>query len=170
MGADSTFAVRRGCLLFRLAEQTYALPGECVEEIVPMAELSSAPGAPSFLSGFLEVAGRLVAVISLRRLWKLPDRARELYTPIVILKSSPRAWAIEVDAVTQIVEMHGHDLVPIADGCSLNDCAVAIARVEGSSVVLLSPDRILLEQEQKGVAELSELVRQRLAEMELVTA
>lgn len=77
MGAD-VFSVRGRYLIFLLADRMYAVPVEAVQEIVPMAELAQTAGAPSFLAGFLDFGGELIAVVSLRRLFKLPDRPREL--------------------------------------------------------------------------------------------
>ncbi|MEX2309748.1 MAG: chemotaxis protein CheW [Pirellulales bacterium] len=170
MGADSISPVRGRYLIFQLADRTYAVPIRCVEEIVPIAELSSVPGAPSFLAGLLDIGGQLVAVISLRRLLGMPDHECELYTPLVILKAKAQKIALEIDGVSRIAGIDDENLVPLAEGCSLNDCASAVARLDGQVVVVLSPERILLEQEQKRVAELTELARQRLAEIEAVTA
>jgi len=170
MGADSISPLRGRYLIFHLADRAYAVPTRCVEEIVPMAELCPVPGAPAFLSGFLDLGGQLVAVISLRRLLGMPDRERELYTPLVILKASPEQIALEIDGVSRIVDVGGDDLIPVTEGCSLNNCASAVVRLDGQVVVLLSPERLLLEQERRRVAELAELARQRLAEVEAVTA
>jgi purine-binding chemotaxis protein CheW len=127
------------------------------------------PSAPSFLSGFFDVGGQLVAVISLRRLWGMPDCEWELYSPLVILKATPQQIALEIDGITRIVDIDDDELVPVTDGCSLNDCASAVARLDDQAVVLLSPERILLEQEQRRVAELAGMARQRVAEVETVT-
>ena len=170
MGADSTSPLRGRYLIFHLADRAYAVSTRRVEEIVPMAELTPVPGAPAFLSGFLDVGGQLVAVISLRSLLGMPDRERELYTPLLILKSSPQQVALEIDGVSRIVDIGDDELIPVTEGCSLNDCASAVARLDGQAVVLLSPERLLLEQELRRVAELAELIRQRLAAVEAVTA
>ena len=170
MGADSISPLRGRYLIFHLEDRAYAIPTGRVEEIVPMAELLAVPGAPAFLAGFLDVGGQLVTVISLRRLLGMPDRERELYTPLVILKASLQQIALEIDGVSQIVDICDDELVSVNEGCSLNDCASAVARLDGQSVVLLSPERLLLEQERRRVAELAELARQRLAEVEAATA
>jgi purine-binding chemotaxis protein CheW len=169
MGADSISSVRGRYLIFQLAERTYGIPIRDVEEIVPVAELSSVPGAPSFLSGFLDVGGRLVAVISLRRLLGLPAHEWELYTPLIILRADQPKVALEIDAVRGIVDVSDGDLIPLAEGCSFNELATDVARVDGRVVVLLATERILLDQEQKRVAELTGLARQRLAELETVS-
>lgn len=169
MGADSISPVRGRYLIFQLADRSYAIPIRCIEEIVPIAELTSVPGAP-FLAGFLDIGGQLVAVISLRRLLGMTDHERELYTPLVILRAKVQKFALEIDGVSRIADIDDEKLVSLTEGCSLNDCATAVARLDDQVVVLLSPERILLEQEQKRVAELAEIARQRLAGVEAVTA
>lgn len=155
-------------LVFHLEDRTYCIPTACVEEIVPMAALTAVPCAPTFLAGFLDVAGRLVAVISLRRLMGMPDREPELYTPIVLLKAYGLTIALEVDGVSQIVEIGVEDLIPVSEGCSTNDCATAVARLDGTPVVVLSPERLLLHEERQRVAELAAFVRERVADVETV--
>ena len=170
MGADAAFSLRGRYLVFHLADQTYAVPVAAVEEIVPMAELALVACGPSFLAGFLDVGGELIAVISLRRLFKLADKSRELYTPIVILKSAPQRVALEVDAVREIADIADEDAVVLGDGCVLNDFALAAVRREGTTVLLLSPERLLLEEEQRRIAELADMARDRRAAVETVTA
>jgi purine-binding chemotaxis protein CheW len=126
MGADSISPLRGRYLIFHLADRAYAVPTRCIEEIVPMAELSQVPGAPDFLAGFLDVGGQLVAVISLRRLLGMPDRVRELYTPLVILKASPQQIALEIDGVSQIVDIGDDELIP--DSTRDRDCSPSVCR------------------------------------------
>jgi purine-binding chemotaxis protein CheW len=170
MGADTISPVRGKYLIFHLADRTYAVPINCVEEIVPIAELSSVPGAPSFLAGFLDIGGQLTAVLSLRRLLGMPDHASGLYTPLVILKGDAPKIALEIDEISRIAAIEEEMLVPITGGCCLNDCATAVARLNGEAIVLLSAERILLEQEQRRIAELTDLARHRLAEVDAVKA
>jgi chemotaxis signal transduction protein len=100
MGADSISPVPGRYLIFHLADGTYAVPTRCVEEIVPMAVLSPVPGASCLTSGFLDVGGQLVAVISVLRLLEMPDRARELYATLVIVAALLHQVAIDNDGVS----------------------------------------------------------------------
>lgn len=164
MGADSL--LRGRYLVFRLEDRSYGIATACIEEIVPMAELSVVPGAPAFLAGFLNVGGQIVAVISLRRLLGMVDREPQLYTPLVILKSTSQSIALIIDSVTRIVAIDDEDLISLSEGCSLNDCATAVARLDGVPIVVLSPERILLNEERRRMADLADLARQRLASSE----
>jgi purine-binding chemotaxis protein CheW len=170
MVAASATSARGLYVVFHVAAQSYSLPVASVQEIVPMAELSQVPGSPAFLRGFLNMDGKLVGVVSVRRLLSVDDRDPALYTPLVILKSSSQPIALEVDQVSQIVDLTDETLLPLADNAAFNGCATAVARLDGSSVLVLSPERILLDQEQRRVAELANVERQRLLALEMVTA
>jgi purine-binding chemotaxis protein CheW len=170
MMMERSISSMRSYLIFQLTDRAYAVPTSCVEEIVPMAELSSVPGDPPFLRGFLNLGGEVIAVISMRRLLGMPDREPELYTPLVILKATPQKLALEIDRVTRITNIDDNDLIPLAEGVSLNDCGSAVARLDDQTIVLLSPERILLEQEARRAAHLATIARQRLAEIEELTA
>jgi purine-binding chemotaxis protein CheW len=153
-------------IVFSVADQSYAIPLASVQEVVPIAELTHPPGAPALLAGFLDISGQLVAVVSLRRLWGMADQEPELYTPLIVLKATIGRLAFWVDRVAQIVALGEHDLISMDDVCSFNECAVATARVDGNSVVVLSPQRVLLKQEQSRFAQLADFERQRLLSLE----
>lgn len=170
MGADVSSSLRGRYLIFHLADQAYAIPIAAVEEIVPMAELAQVAGGPSYVAGFLNVGGELIAVVSLRRLFKLADKNRELYTPLVILKSAPRCIALEVDAVQEIADVAHQDAIALGEGSVLNDFALAAVRRAGTTILLLSPERLFLDEERRRLAELSGLASERRASAEAVTA
>jgi purine-binding chemotaxis protein CheW len=134
-----------------------------------MAELSLVPGSPEFLSGFLNVAGQVIPVISLRRLFGLSSGERHMYSPLIILKPAPEAIALEVDCGLRIAEIIDDDLLPFTEVASVNNCAAAIVRLDGESVVVLSVEQLLLEQERKRLADLARIADQRLAQLNLVT-
>jgi purine-binding chemotaxis protein CheW len=168
MGAGAL--LRERYLVFHLEDRTYCVSTTCVEEIVPMAELIRVPSAPAFLLGFLDVGGQLVAVISLRQLMGMAEREPDLYTPLVILKTTSQPIALEVDGVTRIIKLGEDELIPLSEGCSLNHCATAVARLDGAPVVVLAPERLVLHEEQRRVAELAALAKTRLDENVTVDA
>jgi purine-binding chemotaxis protein CheW len=168
MGAASSAPLGARYVVFHLADCTYAIPVEFVQEIVPIAELAAVPGSPLFLSGFLDIGGNQIPVVSLRRLWQMPEGDRHLYTPLMVLTGLQQQIALEIDRVTQISEINAERLIQLEDGCSVNNCAASIARINGIPIVVLRPERILLEQEQERLAALTELAEQRIAQLEVV--
>ncbi|TVR01384.1 MAG: chemotaxis protein CheW [Desulfovibrionales bacterium] len=57
---------------FHLANQDYALPIDVVQEVIRAVEPTKLPSAPAFLSGVVNLRGRVTPLVSLRMLLRLP--------------------------------------------------------------------------------------------------
>ncbi len=153
-------------LLFRIDQQLYVLPVDCIREVLHKAELVCAPGQPSILDGFLNLRGAVLPVIRLRRLFNLPPAEPGVYTPLVITEAGGMRAALEVDEVREVVPFPSGALRPLEEGSSPNRCAEGLLTVDGADVILLSCERILLTREKECVRELQFVVQERLRELE----
>lgn len=161
---------RRTLLVFQVADQQYAIAARDVAEIIPMAELQSPPGAPKVLAGFLNLAGELIPVVRLHRLFGLPEVPPELWTPLVVLRDRSRRLALWVDSVNRTLTIDDADVLPLPLPQVTNECVVGVVRSGKESLSLLSPQSLLLEQENRAVAELQQMIQQRIDSLEGATA
>lgn len=60
-------------LEFRLAEERYAVEIRHVSEVHPLKELTPLPGTPAFVLGVVNVRGRILPVVDLKKFFELPD-------------------------------------------------------------------------------------------------
>ncbi len=90
-------------LVFHSSGLDCAFPLEAVREIVPMARLSSPPGLPSGLAGFLDLRGTAIPIVRLDRLFDLPEQQPGLHTPMIVLRGVLGPIGILVDSVRGIV-------------------------------------------------------------------
>src|ERR1700719_3899536 len=75
----------RDLLIFQSSGLNCAFPLEAVREIVPMATLSTPPGLPSGLAGFLDLRGTAIPIVRLDRLFNLAEQLPGLHTPMIVL-------------------------------------------------------------------------------------
>jgi purine-binding chemotaxis protein CheW len=155
----------RKILLFQVAGEDCAIPLESVAEIVPMAALARSPGLPSVVEGFLNLRGAAVPVIRLDRLFGRPPQAPGLYAHLVVLRG-PQAAALLADRVIDIPAPPPEAFRPLEEDSSFNGCAAAEVDVDGRFVHLLSPGRLLLEQERQAIAEFQALSQRYIEELE----
>ncbi len=140
------------------------LPLENVAKIMPMADLAQPPGLPAPLEGILNLAGAAVPVLRLDRLFQLPERRPGLYSMLVLLnRTGSSQIALLVDRVSEILTVHKHELLPVAEEDSFNACVVGTVPMRGSVVHVLSPPRILLERESQSLAAFRTTEELRLA-------
>ncbi|WP_009963991.1 CheR family methyltransferase [Verrucomicrobium spinosum] len=59
---------------FALASERYAVEAKFVCEVYPLKDLSPLPSAPSFIAGMVNVRGRILPVLELRRFFDVPGR------------------------------------------------------------------------------------------------
>jgi purine-binding chemotaxis protein CheW len=60
-------------LEFRLAKERYALETRYVSEVYPLKNLTPLPSTPAFVAGVVNVRGRIVAVLDLKKFFTLPE-------------------------------------------------------------------------------------------------
>jgi len=91
-------------VVFTLHEQLYALRLTAVDRIARVAEITALPGAPEIVQGVVNIQGRIVPVISLRRRFGLPDREMVLSDHLIFARTSRRAVALLVASVVGVID------------------------------------------------------------------
>ena len=92
-------------------ELRVALPLPCVERVVRAAYLTALPDAPEIVLGVVNVQGRVIPAVNMRRRFRLPDREIALADQLVIAHTGQRSVALVADAVSGIFEYAEPDIV-----------------------------------------------------------
>ena len=61
-------------LVFTIDEERYAMALSAVEKVIRTVELTSLPKAPEFLLGLINMKGKAIPVLDIRKRYNLPDR------------------------------------------------------------------------------------------------
>lgn len=162
-------SIRCTLVVFQLAEQKYAVRSAEVTEIVPIAALQTPPAAPAILAGFLNLGGELIPVIRVRHLFGLPELPTELWTPLIILKNRDQRLAMLVDSVSCTLVVDDDAILPLPSQQLTNSGVIGLIRSDADSISLLSPQRLLLDQESLAIAQLQQLVQKRIDDLEGAT-
>lgn len=101
-------------VVFLLEEQRYAVRLGVVERVVRAVAIDPLPQAPAIVSGAVNVGGRVVPVVDLRRRFRLPARAARIEDHLVIARTSRRRLAFLVDRVAEVMELPAGALVAAA--------------------------------------------------------
>jgi purine-binding chemotaxis protein CheW len=153
-------------LIFHSSGLDCAFPLEAVREIVPMATLSSPPGLPSGLAGFLDLRGTAIPIIHLDRLFDLPQQHPGLHTPMIVLRGVLGPIGILVDYVRGIVPVPSARLVDIPEDRTFQGCATAAIQLDGDLISVLSPAALLHANEDRLLADYSAMSQARLLHLE----
>ena len=140
-------------LVFHTSGLDCAFPLEAVREIVPMASLSSPPGLPSGLLGFLDLRGTAIPIVRLDRLFSLSEQKPGLHTPMIILRGVLGPIGILVESVRGIVPERATRLLDLPESGTFKGCASAALQLDGELIQLLSPAALLDASEDRLLAD-----------------
>jgi purine-binding chemotaxis protein CheW len=86
-------------LEFGLASERYAIEQRYVQEVHPLRELTPLPGTPAFILGIVNVRGRIVPVLDLKKFFQLPERGlTDLHRTIIV-----RGHDLEIGLLADVV-------------------------------------------------------------------
>jgi len=89
---------------FRINGQRYALPLSAVERIVRAVAVTPLPKAPAIVLGVINVAGRVLPVLNLRRRFGIPEREIGSADQFVIAHTPRRTVVLVVDEAQEVIE------------------------------------------------------------------
>jgi purine-binding chemotaxis protein CheW len=90
---------------FFLAREEYGVDVRQVQEIRRVAEITSVPRAPEFVRGVINLRGRILPVLDLRRRLGLGEVALERATRIVVVRVKERLLGLLVDGASQVLKV-----------------------------------------------------------------
>lgn len=142
---DADPATEEHVVVFRLADEYYALGIQTVQEIVRMPAITSIPGADTWVEGVTNLRGRVVPVIDLRRRCGIEATDPTADTRIVVVNSSAGMVGLIVDAVTEVTRIPGEQIEPpgvLVTGAA-NAYIRGVAKLENRLVSLMDLEGVL---------------------------
>lgn len=94
-------------LVFTLGNETYGIELHHVDEVVPLRQLTPLPGTPPFISGIVNVRGRIVSVTDLRVFFDMPRHGLADRNHLLVLKSADMEFGLLADRIlgVQAIDM-----------------------------------------------------------------
>jgi len=87
-------------LEFHLAHESYGIESAHVREVYPLKDYTSLPGTPPFVLGIINVRGRIVSVLDLKKFFDLPQKGITESNKVIILSNGAMEFGILADAVS----------------------------------------------------------------------
>ena len=91
---------------FFLAREEYGVDVKLVQEIIRVSEITQVPRAPEFIKGVINLRGRIIPVVDLKRkldLGEVDEKART--ARIVVVKVRERLVGLLVDGASQVLKV-----------------------------------------------------------------
>ena len=135
-------------VVFRLAQEEYGLPITKVQEINRLVPITKLPQTPSFVEGVINLRGRIIPVIDLRKRFHLGEKEESDDTRIIIVEVDGQTVGVTVDQVTEVVRLPGNAVEPPPPAFILEAQYVnGVGKLDNRLLILLNIDKILTSQE-----------------------
>ncbi len=149
-----TLETEKQLVVFDLADEGYGVDIGSVREIIRMQEITRVPRAPDFVEGVINLRGRVIPVIDLRKRFgfNIADLTKD--TRIVVVDIGGRDIGVVVDAVTEVLRLSADKVEPASSVITTSDSEylLGIAKLEGRLIILLDLQQALSTMEHRGIA------------------
>jgi purine-binding chemotaxis protein CheW len=129
----------------RVDQEDIAFDIHRVQEIHRMMEMTPVPKAPPFVEGVINLRGRIVPVVNVRRRLGMPDGACTASARIVVVTVQQQTWGLLVDHVAEVLELPQHliEPPPALGDSRYADFVQGVGRLRDRLVTLINLDRLL---------------------------
>jgi purine-binding chemotaxis protein CheW len=132
-------------LTFKLDEQEYALNIANVVQVVRMVAVTKTPQAPHYVEGVVNLRGKVIPVVDIRKRYNLPGKPCDLNTQLLIARTDRRLMALIVDVVSKVLTLPSGQLEPPAHIGPEMDNLAAVGKLGDRLLLILDPATLLPE-------------------------
>jgi purine-binding chemotaxis protein CheW len=131
-------------LEFRLASERYAVETRHVVEVHPLRDLTPLPGTPPFIRGIVNLRGRILPVLDLKKFFDLPEQGVTDLHRIIVVRGIDLEFGLLADVVASVRSVAVETLAPALP--TLSEIATEyLMGVSDDRLVVLDLDRIFAD-------------------------
>jgi purine-binding chemotaxis protein CheW len=149
----ATVGEERQLVVFQLAAELYGVEIARVHEIIRLPTVTRVPRAPSFVEGIINLRGKVIPVVDLRRRFGLPTAEHTRASRIVVVELGDQVVGIIVDGVSEVLRVNSAIVEPpspVVAGVD-SEYLQGIAKLPDRLVILLDLDRVLALEERQAL-------------------
>ena len=136
-------------LTFTLGNEEYGVPVLKVREIIKVMDITQVPQVPDYVLGVINLRGKVIPVIDLRRKFGFPATENTERTCVIVadvdLPTMRVMMGIVVDTVSEVLNVSPSEIEETPEFCGrqTTDYLLGLAKVKDSVKILLDLDRVL---------------------------
>ena len=130
---------------FQIGRETYGVPITSLHEIVRVPEITAVPDAPEYLEGVINLRGKIVSVMDLRKRFGEKGASLKKRNRILVVEHSGRLAGLIVDSATEVLKIPVEDVEPAPAAFQEGglNCVTGLGKVRGRLIVLLDMTKLL---------------------------
>jgi purine-binding chemotaxis protein CheW len=141
-------------LTFTLGEEEYGLDILMVKEIIGMLDITRVPRLPDFVLGVINLRGKIIPVVDLRRKFGLEPQEDTKETCIIVVDLGRTLMGMRVDRVSEVLDLAPEDIedTPSFGAEVQTDFITGMGKAGERVIMLLDISRVLTGEELEAVS------------------
>lgn len=135
---------------FSIGDEEFGVEILKVQEIIRMLEITKVPKAPPFVEGVINLRGKVIPIIDLRKRFGLASRDHDKNTRIIVINIHSMIVGFVVDSVSEVLRLPLNTVEPpppVVAGLD-SDYISGVGKLEDRLLIMLDLDRLLSNEEQ----------------------
>lgn len=143
-------------VVFGIGKELYGLGINSVQEIVRVPDVTEVPDAPAFLEGVINLRGKVIPVVDLRKRLRLPGKEKTKSTRVLVTEnetSTRGQVGLLVDSVSEVRKVRPEAVEEPPEMVSAVgvEYITGVAKVDERLIILLDLKRILNVEDMKKI-------------------
>ena len=135
-------------LTFRISNEEYGIEILKVREIVGLLEITAMPKTARHIKGVVNLRGKIIPVIDMRRKFGLDDaevnRENCIITVMIESSGSQVLVGLLVDRVSEVIQLSQDDVDPVPDLGDMNlEFVTSLVKTRGRVIILLDIEKVI---------------------------
>ncbi|MEG2172275.1 MAG: chemotaxis protein CheW [Desulfovibrionaceae bacterium] len=130
---------------FKIADEEFGVDILAVQEIIRIMQITTVPRAPAFIEGVINLRGKVIPVIDMRKRFGLPSVERDSQTRIIVMEFNQKVVGFLVDAVSEVLRIPADTVEappPVVAGIG-SEYIKGVGKLDDRLLILMDLDRLL---------------------------
>jgi purine-binding chemotaxis protein CheW len=142
---------------FNLDKEEYGVEVLKVREIIRMPVVTRVPNTPHYVEGVINLRGKVIPIISMRKKFGLMDAESDKQTRIIVMEVDGELKGFIVDAVSEVIRISSSEIQPspavVASGID-QECIAGVINQSERLLVLLDLEKMFTRDEKNAFGSL----------------
>jgi purine-binding chemotaxis protein CheW len=137
---------------FSLGREEYGINVLMVREIIRMLGITRVPNTPQYVEGVINLRGKVIPIISLRKKFDLTDSDYDKRTRIMVMEVAGELMGFVVDEVSEVIRIAENEIQPpppVVAGGLEQECMAGVINQAERLLVLLDLEKMFSADERK---------------------
>lgn len=137
---------------FLLDKEEYGVEVLKVREIIRMPSITRVPNTPHYVEGVINLRGKVIPIISLRKRFSLETTDGDNRTRIIVMDMTNELTGFIVDSVAEVIRISADEIKPapaVVSGGVDQEYLSGVINREDRLLVMLNLERLFSQEEQQ---------------------